>query len=57
MTVDEAQKSEMQSILLRALGSEETVEPDLDDLQAEEGDVLLAADGLTRHASSTRSSV
>jgi serine/threonine protein phosphatase PrpC len=57
MTVDEAQKSEMQSILLRALGSEETVEPDLDDLQAEEGDVLLAADGLTRHASNTRSSV
>jgi serine/threonine protein phosphatase PrpC len=52
MTVEEAQQSEMQNIILRALGSEETVEPDLDDLEAEEGDVLLlATDGLTRHMS------
>jgi protein phosphatase len=52
MTVEEAQQSEMQNIILRALGSEETVEPDLNDLEAEEGDVLLlATDGLTRHVS------
>lgn len=49
MTVAEAEKSEIQNIILRALGSEENVEPDLDDLVAMPGDVLLlASDGLTK---------
>jgi len=50
MTVEEAQRSEMQNIIIRALGSEENVEPDLGDRVAEPGDtLLLASDGLTRH--------
>src|SRR5437763_15920063 len=49
MAVAEAEKSEMQNIILRALGSEESVEPDLDDLVAMPGDtLLLASDGLTK---------
>ena len=49
MTMAEAEKSEIQNIILRALGSEEGVEPDLDDLVAMPGDtLLLASDGLTK---------
>ncbi len=52
ITIEEAQKSEMQNIIIRALGSEETVEPDLDDRVAESGDLLLlCSDGLTRYVS------
>lgn len=47
---EQAEKSEMQNIIIRALGSEETVKPDVDDLVALPGDVLLlASDGLTKH--------
>lgn len=50
ITVEEAQRSEMQNIIIKALGPEEKVEPDLDDLAAMPGDVLvLCSDGLTRH--------
>jgi protein phosphatase len=50
ITLEQAQKSEMQNIILRALGSEEAVEADIDDLVAVPGDLLLmASDGLTRH--------
>ncbi|MFB3812947.1 MAG: Stp1/IreP family PP2C-type Ser/Thr phosphatase [Terriglobales bacterium] len=50
ITMEEAQRSEMQNIIIRALGSEETVEPDLSDLVAQPGDMLLlASDGLMRH--------
>jgi serine/threonine protein phosphatase PrpC len=50
ITAEEAQRSEMANIIIRALGSEETVEPDLSDLVAETGDtLLLTSDGLTRH--------
>jgi serine/threonine protein phosphatase PrpC len=50
LTLEEAQKSEMQNIIIRALGPDESVQPDLDDLMAQSGDVLLlASDGLTRH--------
>jgi protein phosphatase len=50
ITLEQAQKSEMQNIILRALGSEEVVEADIDDLVAMPGDVLLmASDGLTRY--------
>jgi serine/threonine protein phosphatase PrpC len=50
ITLEQAQKSEMQNIILRALGSEEAVEADIEDLLAMPGDVLLmTSDGLTRH--------
>lgn len=50
ITLEQAQKSEMQNIILRALGSEEIVEADVEDLVALPGDLLLmTSDGLTRH--------
>ncbi len=50
LTLQEAQTSEMQNIIIRALGPERVVQPDLDDLIAMPGDVLLlCSDGLTRH--------
>ncbi|HWF02329.1 MAG TPA: Stp1/IreP family PP2C-type Ser/Thr phosphatase [Candidatus Angelobacter sp.] len=50
ITLEQAQKSELQNIILRALGSEEAVEADVEDLVAVPGDLLLmASDGLTRH--------
>ena len=50
ITLEQAQKSEMQNIILRALGSEEAVEADVEDLLALPGDLLLmTSDGLTRH--------
>ena len=50
ITLEQAQKSEMQNIILRALGSEEAVEADIEDLVAMPGDLLLmTSDGLTRH--------
>ena len=49
ITREEAEHSEMQNIIIRALGPEATVEPDLDDQMAREGDLLLlATDGLTK---------
>ncbi|MBZ5494184.1 MAG: Stp1/IreP family PP2C-type Ser/Thr phosphatase [Acidobacteriia bacterium] len=50
ITLEQAQQSEMQNIILRALGSEEVVEADIEDLVALPGDVLvMASDGLTRY--------
>lgn len=50
ITLEQAQQSEMQNIILRALGSEEAVEADVEDLVALPGDVLImASDGLTRY--------
>jgi len=50
ITLQQAQQSEMQNIILRALGSEEVVEADIEDLIALPGDVLvMASDGLTRY--------
>ena len=49
ITMEQAEKSDMQNIIIRALGSEDTVEPDIQDLIAFRGDVyLLASDGLTK---------
>ena len=52
---EEADRSDMQNIIIRALGSEDTVEPDLEDLVLEVGDILLlACDGLTKHVKKER---
>ena len=45
----QAQASNLQNIITRALGAEEVVEPDFDSIIAASGDVLvLATDGLTK---------
>jgi serine/threonine protein phosphatase PrpC len=50
ITREQAERSELQNIILRALGSEENVEPDVEDLLVLAGDTLvLSSDGLTRH--------
>ena len=50
MTREQAEQSQMQNIILRALGSEQTVVPDIDDLVALDGDILLmSSDGLTKY--------
>jgi serine/threonine protein phosphatase PrpC len=50
ITREQAERSEMQNIILRALGSEENVETDVEDLLVMAGDTLvLSSDGLTRH--------
>jgi serine/threonine protein phosphatase PrpC len=52
LTLQEAQQSEMQNIIIRALGPEDKVQTDLDDQMAQNGDVLLlCSDGLIRHVS------
>ncbi len=52
ITLEQAQKSEMQNVILRALGSEEAVEADIEDLVTLPNDLLLmTSDGLTRHVS------
>ena len=50
ITREQAEHSEVQNIILKALGSEETVDPDVEDLVVVEGDVLLMnSDGLTKY--------
>jgi protein phosphatase len=50
ITLEEAEHFEMQNVIVRALGSEDTVEPDLADLGLEENDtLLLCSDGLSRY--------
>ena len=50
ITREEAEHSASQHIILRALGSEEDVQPDVEDLVALAGDVLLmTSDGLTKY--------
>ena len=47
---EEAEVSEMQNVILRALGSEAEVQADVEELVAMPGDLLLmTSDGLTRH--------
>src|SRR5215471_5531575 len=50
LTREQAEHSEMQNIILKALGSEESVDPDVEDLVALAGDMLLmCSDGLTKY--------
>ena len=52
ITPEQAQQSELQNVILRALGCEKEVEADVEDLLAMPGDLLLmTSDGLTRHVS------
>jgi serine/threonine protein phosphatase PrpC len=51
MSIEEAKASPLQSVITRAIGSAETVEPDIFTGDLEAGDiVLLTSDGLTRYA-------
>lgn len=50
ITREQAENSEMQNVILRALGTEEEVNADVEDLVLMPGDLLLmTSDGLTRH--------
>src|SRR5947209_3220734 len=50
ITPEEAERSTNQHIILRALGSEEEVQPDIEDLVVLAGDmVLMTSDGLTKY--------
>jgi serine/threonine protein phosphatase PrpC len=50
MTLEEAEQSKMQNVIVRALGTEDTVEPDLADHEFAADDVLLmCSDGLSRY--------
>lgn len=55
MTAEEATHSEMQNVITRSLGVEDSVEPDLADHGLAEGDVLLlCCDGLSRYVPDER---
>jgi serine/threonine protein phosphatase PrpC len=50
ITQEQAEKSDLQNVILRALGADMEVEADVEDLVAMPGDTLLmTSDGLTRH--------
>ena len=50
MTLQEAENSKMQNVIVRALGTDDTVEPDLADHEFSPEDVLLlCSDGLSRY--------
>jgi serine/threonine protein phosphatase PrpC len=50
ITREQAETSELQNVILRALGAEAEVQPDVEDLLAVPGDLLLmTSDGLTRY--------
>jgi serine/threonine protein phosphatase PrpC len=50
ITREQAEHSEIQNIILKALGSEEKVDPDVEDLVVVAGDVLvMCSDGLTKY--------
>lgn len=49
ITLEQAETSEMQNIIIKALGSEDRVDPDVQDLVAFRDDIyMLATDGLTK---------
>jgi serine/threonine protein phosphatase PrpC len=50
MTLEEAAESKMQNVIVRALGTDDSVEPDLADHEFNSGDVLLlCSDGMSRY--------
>jgi serine/threonine protein phosphatase PrpC len=50
ITREQAEHSEIQNIILKALGSEESLDPDIEDLVVVAGDILLmCSDGLTKY--------
>ena len=50
LTLEQAERSDMQNIILKALGSEENVDPDVEDLVVLQDDILLlCSDGLTKY--------
>lgn len=50
MTLEEAEHSNMQNVIVRALGTDDTVEPDLADHEFNSDDVLLlCSDGMSRY--------
>jgi serine/threonine protein phosphatase PrpC len=50
MTMEEAEHSKMQNVIVRALGTDDTVEPDLADHEFHSEDVLLmCSDGMSRY--------
>jgi protein phosphatase len=50
ITLEEAEQSKMQNVIVRALGTEESVEPDLADHEFNAEDVLLlCSDGMSRY--------
>jgi PPM family protein phosphatase len=55
ISMEEAAGTGVQNYIIRALGAETEVEPDLADLDVEPGDVLLfTSDGLTRHVTDSQ---
>lgn len=49
MTAEEAEESQLQNVITRALGPEEEVDADIQELEAKPGDtLLLACDGITK---------
>jgi len=50
MTLEEAEQSKMQNVIVRALGTDDSVEPDLADHEFRSDDVLvLCSDGMSRY--------
>ena len=50
MTLEEAEQSKMQNVIVRALGTDDSVEPDLADHEFNQDDVLLlCSDGMSRY--------
>jgi serine/threonine protein phosphatase PrpC len=50
MTLEEAEQSKMQNVIVRALGTDDSVEPDLADHEFKSDDVLLlCSDGMSRY--------
>jgi protein phosphatase len=55
MTLEEAQQSKMQNVIVRALGTDDSVEPDLADHEFNADDVLLlCSDGMSRYVNDER---
>lgn len=55
ITQEEAEHSKMQNVIVRALGSDDSVEPDLEDHEFVAGDVLLlCSDGMSRYVKEDR---